>query len=276
VEGVWENNWALKHGVDLDQVIVSRTEFAEQGLDIVHSCLLERAVDLVVIDSLAQLSTTKELDSSQEDTKVALNARAVNEFLRKCVADLNSQKIAHKSTVILINQIRYSVGAYGDPETMPGGMGQEFASSVDVRLQRYRVVTDKGKLTGPAADNSTQGVPVGAMTNFRITKNKTSPPHRSGEYCIWFSDDENSGRKVGDVDCSDALFEYGVRCGVLSKEGRSYVFTDLEGTLYTLDTKKDAVKRQIFEDDRLYKSLQEAVLNKLTGSVSSDSDARVL
>ena len=272
IEGVWENKWAVTQGVNLDQLYISRTEFAEQALDIAHACMAEQAFDLVILDSLAALSSMKEMDSSQEDTKVAVNARVLNEFMRKAVSDINKRKDTdHKTTLILINQVRYTISSYGDPEVLPGGRGQEFAASVDVRMERKKILTDKGSYVGPGADNSKTGLPVGALTSFRVPKNKTAPPNRTGEFTVWFDNHPAMEKKVGDIDCSEAVFEYGLRCGVIFKKKKEYMATDSDDKLMPLGTKKEIVQELLFHDTVLSSVIESAIITRLT---QGDDDVR--
>jgi len=73
---------------------------------------------------------------------MGVQARLINKFLRKLTSALNNKgvDIIVKPTIVLINQIRHKIGGYGDPTTTPGGMGQDFAISVDIRTLKPKFI----------------------------------------------------------------------------------------------------------------------------------------
>ena len=273
-EGVWDNDWAEAQGVNTANVFVVRTESSERSMDICHASLEELAFDLVVVDSVAALTSIKEIESSQEDAKVALNARVMNEAMRKWVSCLNGvtdlRSASRRTTIILINQIRMTISAFGDPEVQTGGKAPEFASSLDIRPERNRTLTDTGKLVGFNVNTENAGVPVAILCRFRIPKNKVAPPHRAGEFLFWFKDDPKSDRKVGDVDCSQAIFDHGQRLGSIVKRGRMYV-AFIAGDEVELSTRAEDAVKAILKDSSLSRRLEDDIIERLVGGGPSPS-----
>src|SRR5690606_2864457 len=101
----------------------------EQVVDIADAALRsDVGIGLVIIDSIAQMSAQAEVTKAAEKgMTIGRNAMLVNSALRKWVCSIVSKDItsAKKPTIILINQIRNKTEAMGNPDVMPGGLGQE-------------------------------------------------------------------------------------------------------------------------------------------------------
>ncbi len=259
-EGSWTNEWSAVFGVDLDRVVVARPETGESGIDMVKAFLQTGVFDLVVVDSIAALVPQREIDTSAEDANMAIQARMMNRAMREWVGmsnSLRSRDGAKQPTFILINQVRESMDQYV-MEVTPGGKGQDFASSLDIRVERKKLITDKGKMKGLDAHAEAVGNPVAALSQFLVKKSKVSPSGRAGTFTLYF--DEGNGRKKGTVECVDALFEYSMRLGAMSKVGGSYVVTS---TGEVLTTKKDEVLQIITQKSDVANALADDVLRKL-------------
>lgn len=185
MEGVYSNVWAALLGVDAEYVDISRPEYAEQAVDAYELTVRELDVDIAVLDSIAALTPLGELQDTAEKPMVGAQARIVNRLMRQAVSLQNSddlRKSGRVLTQIFINQIREKVGImFGDPTVRPGGKGQEFVSSVDLRLRRSK--------THMVDDD-----PVLTLFSFIVVKNKTGmPPKRSGAFRLWHTDYEGHG-----------------------------------------------------------------------------------
>jgi recombination protein RecA len=136
VEGVWDDKWSDKF-LDRKRLVFSQPETGEQTCDIAHSLISSGAIDIVVIDSLAFMITTAELEKSASEASVATQARLLGNMFRKMVATTNAmgQDGGRRPTVWVTNQIRHKVGVmFGSPETVPGGFAQGFATSTETRM----------------------------------------------------------------------------------------------------------------------------------------------
>ena len=76
--------------------------------------------DLLVVNSVAHLTPSVEIEQSSEKWQVGVHARLMNKAMRKWVSAQNAvgmTKVVH-STILLINQIRHKIRViYGSPET---------------------------------------------------------------------------------------------------------------------------------------------------------------
>ena len=200
-EHALDPSYAAKCGVDLEELLVSQPDTAEQGLEICEYLVRSGAVDVVVIDSVAALVPKAELEGDMGDTHVGLQARLMSQALRKLSAAISRSNTA----VIFINQIREKVGVFwGSPEVTPGGRALKFYSSVRIDLRRIESIKQGSEV-------------VGSRVRGRVLKNKVAPPFRVAEFDIMF----NHGiSREGD------LIDIGVDMGVLKKSGAFYSFGD--------------------------------------------------
>ena len=191
--------YAARCGVDIDSLLVSQPDTAEQALEIVEYLVRSGAVELVVIDSVAALAPRAELEGDMGDTHVALQARLMSQALRKLTGATGHSHTA----VVFVNQLREKVGVFfGSPEVTPGGRALKFYSSVRIDLRRVESIKHGTEV-------------IGSRVRARVVKNKVAPPFRQAEFDIMFSQGIS---KAGD------LIELGVTMGVVRKAGAMYSF----------------------------------------------------
>lgn len=206
-----ENALDLQHivdlGIDTNRFMVARPDSAESAWELVRSAVGTRAFDLIVLDSIAALTSTDELESSIDKQQVAITARTNSNALKRIIGDLQSTRTA----LICINQVRDSIGGYGNPEVTTGGKALKFYASARIRISRVgQTINDK------------DGTPVGQTVNIVAKKNKTAPPNRAEQSILYY--------KTG-VSVSKEIMEIGVKLGVLvNNMGRFYRASDyIEG-----------------------------------------------
>ncbi|MQF83050.1 recombinase RecA [SAR202 cluster bacterium AD-802-E10_MRT_200m] len=194
--------YAARLGVNIDELLISQPDFAEQTLEITDYLVRSGAVDLVVVDSVAALVPKAELDGDMGDTHVGLQARLMSQALRKLTASISRSKTA----VIFINQIRERVGVmFGNPETTSGGRALKFYASVRIDIRRVEGIKQGTEM-------------MGNRVKARVVKNKVAPPFRVGEFDIMF----NRGiSKEGD------LLDLAVNQGSIKKNGAFYSYGEL-------------------------------------------------
>ena len=103
-----------------------------------HS-LRDREVGILILDSIAGMIPKIEIEASAEEWQRGLAARLINKMVRKIIGALKAARLARgrSPSVILINQERTDLSVkFGNPITIPGGVGQRFAASLAIRLRR--------------------------------------------------------------------------------------------------------------------------------------------
>ena len=200
-EHALDPTYAAKCGIDLDELLVSQPDTAEQGLEICEYLVRSGAVDVVVVDSVAALVPRAELEGDMGDTHMGLQARLMSQALRKLTSAISRSNTA----VIFINQIREKVGVFfGNPEVTPGGRALKFYSSVRIDMRRLESIKQGKDI-------------LGNRVRVRILKNKVAPPFRVAEFDIMFNEGIS---KSGD------LLDLATEADVVKKSGSFYSFGD--------------------------------------------------
>jgi len=189
MEASFDATWADKLGFDDRLVVYVRPDTAEEAIDIYDSLIRTGSVDLAILDSIAALTPSKEVEESMEKWQQGLQARLVNKFVRKVQASANAVAREHGRLVtqVWINQVREKIGVmFGDPTTTPGGKGQGFATSVEMKMWSSQYETESvAELPGKEKDIV---IAKSVRVNFRCEKNKTAPPKGTGSYVMTLSD----------------------------------------------------------------------------------------
>ena len=129
--------YASKLGVNIDDLLISQPDAGEQALEIADTLVRPRAIDLLVVDSVAALTPKAELEGEMGDSLPGLQARLMSQAMRKLTASISRSK----TMVIFINQIRMKIGVmFGSPETTTGGNALKFYSSVRLDIRRIGAI----------------------------------------------------------------------------------------------------------------------------------------
>lgn len=211
VEGTMTPEWAKNSiGIDINNWLYSQPSGLEEALEMAHQ-MQKDGVHLIVIDSIEALEPTKEYISEIGETiQMGIKPKTIGEYCRKYTATNNglARKGKLPCTVILINQLREKIGAYGDNEYTPGGRSIEFYASLDLRLRRADWISIG---TG---DNKEI---IGWTVKFKSNKNKTYKQQQSGEFDFYF--DEGGRVEPGNVDNFKEIVVEGIAWGVVDRAG---------------------------------------------------------
>jgi recombination protein RecA len=200
VEHALDPIYAKNLGVDVDNLLVSQPDYAEQALEITSSLVSSNAIDVLVLDSVAALVPKAELDGEMGDTFVGVQARLMSQAMRK----LTGIVAKSNTCLIFINQIREKIGVmFGNPETTSGGRALKFYSSVRLDIRRIAAIKEGDVVTGN-------------RTKVKVVKNKLAPPFREAEFDIMYGEG---------ISAEGDLVDVGVENNLVEKSGSWYSYS---------------------------------------------------
>jgi len=196
-EHALDPNYALKLGVNVDELLLSQPDTGEQALEVTDMLVKSGSVDLIVIDSVAALTPRAEIEGDMGDHHMGLQARLMSQALRKITGNIQRSNCM----VIFINQIRMKIGViFGNPETTTGGNALKFYSSVRLDIRRIGAVKEGEEV-------------VGNETRVKVVKNKVSPPFKQAEFQIMYGEG---------INVEGEILEFGQKLELIEKSGSWY------------------------------------------------------
>ena len=241
VEHAMDPAYARLIGVDVDKLLISQPDSAEQALEITEYLIRSGALDIIVVDSVAALVPAAELEGDMGDMQIGLQARIMSQALRKLTG------IIHKTETVcvFINQLREKVGVvFGNPEVTPGGRALKFYSSVRIDLRRVEAVKVGQDI-------------IGNRVRARVVKNKVAAPFRKAELEIMF--------KSG-ISKEGSLLDLGVENGTIRKSGSFYSYDNVR-----LGQGREASRQFLKTNTDIRNQIETTIRNEQDASTNSES-----
>lgn len=258
VEHALDPVYARALGVDIDNLLVSQPDSGEQALEIAEALVRSGAIDVLIVDSVAAMTTKAEIEGEMGDSHVGMLARLMSQAMRKLTAVISKSNCV----AIFINQIREKIGViYGNPETTPGGRALKFYASVRMEVRKGEAIKD-----GTAI--------IGNRTRVKVVKNKVAPPFRDCEFDILYGKGISRTGEVLDlavdldiIKKSGSWFSYeGQRLG----QGRDNIKELLQNTPETMKEIEEKIKKKLAEQKETALKMTEQKDSK-TKADSSDA-----
>ncbi len=232
--------YAKNLNVNIDELILSQPDSGEQALEIVEMLASSKAIDLIVVDSVAALVPQAELDGVMSDNSVGLQARLMSKAMRKLAGILNKADCA----VIFINQLREKVGVmYGNPETTSGGRALKFYASIRIDIRRVDAIKNGSEI-------------VGNTCRVKVVKNKVAPPFRQCEIDIIY------GKGISK---EAEILDKAVELGLMKKSGSWFEYKGSK-----IAQGRDSAKEYIKANEDVAKELTEAIKNGVAPKESEE------
>jgi len=232
-EHAMDPDYARKLGVKVDNLLISQPDSGEQALQIVEALVRSRAVDVIIIDSVAALTPKAEIEGEMDQQQIGLQARLMSKALRKLAGIVSKSN----TLIIFINQTRMKIGVmFGNPETTSGGMALKFYSSVRINLARIAQIKQKDEI-------------VGSRIKAKIVKNKVAAPFKIAEFDIYYNEGIS---KIVD------LLNTGVKYEVVKRVGSWYQYQDKK-----IGQGVEGVREYLKQDPKLETEIRKILLKTL-------------
>ena len=229
VEHAIDPTYSKKIGIDLDKLLISQPDSAEQALEITEYLIRSGNIDLVVVDSVAALVPMAEIEGQMGELQIGLQARLMSQALRKLTGIVKKGNC----TAIFINQLREKVGVvFGNPETTPGGRALKFYSSVRIDLRRVEPIKNGTDI-------------VGNRVRARIVKNKMAAPFKKAEMDIIFSEG---------ISKESSLIDLGVENEIITKSGSFFSYGDIK-----LGQGRESARKFLKEEESISKEIDNKI-----------------
>ena len=229
VEHALDPVYAQALGVDIDSLLVSQPDTGEQALEICEALVRSGAIDVVVVDSVAAMTTRAEIEGEMGDSHVGLQARLMSQGMRKLTSVIGKTN----TIVIFINQLREKIGVmYGNPETTTGGRALKYYASVRIDVRRVEAIKVGSEV-------------IGNRTRAKVVKNKVAPPFKEAEFDIMFGQGIS---KVGEI------VDIAVKLGIVNKSGAWFSYGDVR-----LGQGRDNAKEYFKANPALAKEVEDKV-----------------
>ena len=228
-EHALDPSYAQKIGVNTEELLVSQPDSGEDALEITDMLVNSKAVDLIVIDSVAALTPKAEIKGEMGQSHVGLQARLMSQALRKLAAGIQKSN----TMVIFINQIRMKIGImFGSPETTTGGRALKFYSSVRLDIRRIGAIKKGDEI-------------VGNQTRVKVVKNKVSPPFKLAEFEIIYGHG---------ISAEGEIIDLGVQNGLIQKSGSWYSYQGER-----IGQGKDKARNFLLENESVSNELKDSI-----------------
>ncbi|TNF48357.1 MAG: recombinase RecA [Bacteroidetes bacterium] len=232
-EHAFDQFYAQKLGVDVNNLIISQPDNGEQALEIADNLIRSGAIDLIIVDSVAALTPKAEIEGEMGDSQMGLQARLMSKALRKLTGSINKAGCC----CIFINQLRDKIGVmFGNPETTTGGNALKFYSSIRIDIRRTSQIKEGEDV-------------IGNRVKVKIVKNKVAPPFRKAEFDIMYGEGIS---KVGEI------IDLGVDLNILKKSGSWFSYGETR-----LGQGRDSVKQIIHDNPELMEELEHKIKEAL-------------
>lgn len=213
----FDKNWAGRHGVDTDNMIISHTtsmaNTANNAVDLVSN-----GVDLLIVDSMSVLLPQSYFEDGEiKDLEKTNQIGTFSKNYASMVNMLNDRN--HHTCIVMISQVRNKFHQYGASKSLMGGEAAEFMNSTIIKL--YGALSDKDSIKGQITNGDLiLERPIGRPVTWTIDKARGPGMGQTNSYDMYFA-----GDNVG-IDLTGEVIDYGVEFGVIHKGGAWYTVND--------------------------------------------------
>jgi recombination protein RecA len=199
-------NMGKEIGVSPDEMEIVQGYTGDDNLEIAELLMSTGEFGVMIVDSVSALIPKAVAEKDIGEDTIARLAALMSKACQKLTPVANKTN----TCLIFINQIRHSIGSYGDDRRTSGGEALGFYTT-----GRIRVIGGESKTSRIIDGGSEKGLVIGHKSLFTIIKNKLSAPWRSATIdLIYGKGYDFKGETIelaiqlGIIDQMGAWFEY--------------------------------------------------------------------
>jgi recombination protein RecA len=246
-EHALDPEWAIKIGVNINDLYISQPMNGEEALEIVDNLVRSNAFDILVVDSVAALVPRSEIEGNMGDAQMGVQARLMSQALRKLTGAISKSK----TVVIFLNQIRLKIGvAFGNPETTTGGQALKFFAS-----QRFDI-----RKVGTLKSGQEN---VGMRVRVKVVKNKMAAPFKTVEFDMIFAE-------PGVISLAGEIIDIGINFGVVTKTGNTYTLNLKGRDSVKLGVGRENAKKYIYENPDLMEQARDEIITEFKQQIKTN------
>jgi recombination protein RecA len=267
VEHTFDDRWAARLGLNISRgaYYKFRPNTAEEASDALGDMVRGTLVpgiqfSMVLLDTVAAMIPKREMEKLSEEEVVGTQAKIVTRLTKKNSVWADQSKVC----VLLLNQVRANISAYGRDKQTGGGWALKHGSTMKMEFSRTGLAPYK---TSTGAD----GEVVGHEVSVHIDRNKVGPSKRTAQVSLFFVESDKFG-PIG-VDKADEAARIGKDTGIVQQHGGWYYLregTDDEIKFNGLDKVTDYFR----ENPEVLAEVREQVLATVAGAVVEDDIAK--
>lgn len=193
--------YAENLGCNMKELILLQPDGGEQALEAIKLLAQEKAVDLIILDSIVACVPASELEGELADMNIGRQAKLFSSFFKQVTPALESANCA----LICTNQVRQAPGKYGDASVLPCGEAQKFFASIICRTRRQQSQKEENK----------EGDVIANQISVSTEKNKLAPPFRKAEIMIYYGKGFSADNEMLDM---------AVEFNIIQKNGAFYKY----------------------------------------------------
>ena len=190
---------------NIDEIELVQAYTGDENLEIAEKYMKTGEVDILVIDSVSSLLPKGMAEGEIGDNYMGLLARLMSKACIKLTPIANRTN----TLLIFINQIRHSIGKWGDTRVPTGGEALGFYTT-------GRIKVEGGESKSSHIVNE-EGVVIGHECKFEIVKNKLAAPWRKATIGLTYGVGYDFVKEVANL---------AVQFGIIDKIGSWYYYGD--------------------------------------------------
>lgn len=239
-ENGFDPEWAERHGVDTDELLIQRNRASAKIFDSAIKAL-KAGVDLMVFDSINGMIPRGHMDGDSDEVKGMTESTRLGSLasdMSEGLPKLFYYNDDNRCLMLFISQERNkNYGTHWAPGPS-GGKSTDYFNGQQIRLLagtgKKAFIKKKVKSGDKLVEKK-----VGRHVTYRIMKNRYGPPFRGGNFDFYFD-----GDFIG-PDNAGAVLDAAVEQGVINKAGAWYKYQDdviAQGRENAADTLREDVE----------------------------------